>query len=98
MQCRARSKRTGERCKRHAKPGWEVCHYHGARGGRSVVHGRRSKIVWISMGARMAAGLTPIPRPRDHRRRFEAALARMREAGLIPMQEGQQETPSSHGK
>lgn len=32
-QCKARSKQTGERCKRYAKPGYDVCHYHGARGG-----------------------------------------------------------------
>ena len=33
MQCSARSKQSGVQCKRHAKPGYEVCHYHGAGGG-----------------------------------------------------------------
>jgi len=32
-RCKARSKRTGEPCKRWAKEGWDVCHYHGAGGG-----------------------------------------------------------------
>lgn len=29
MQCKSRAKQTGEQCKRHAKPGKEVCHIHG---------------------------------------------------------------------
>ena len=33
----------GEPCKQPAKPGWNVCHYHGANGGRPPVHGRYSK-------------------------------------------------------
>lgn len=32
-RCKAQSKQTGERCKRYAKPGYDVCHYHGAGGG-----------------------------------------------------------------
>lgn len=32
-RCKARSKQTGELCKRWAKEGYEVCHYHGAGGG-----------------------------------------------------------------
>ncbi|MBO8169333.1 MAG: hypothetical protein H0Z35_09150 [Thermoanaerobacteraceae bacterium] len=32
-RCKARSKRTGKQCKNWAKPGWDVCHYHGAGGG-----------------------------------------------------------------
>jgi hypothetical protein len=31
MQCEARSKQTGERCRRHATPGRAVCYYHGGR-------------------------------------------------------------------
>ncbi len=33
LRCKAKSKRTGERCRRLATPGFEVCHYHGAGGG-----------------------------------------------------------------
>ena len=33
-KCKARS-RNGEQCKRWAKTGWDVCHYHGAGGGAS---------------------------------------------------------------
>ena len=32
-KCTAKSKRTGNRCGRYAKPGFKVCHYHGAKGG-----------------------------------------------------------------
>jgi uncharacterized protein YjcR len=32
-RCKARSKQTGEQCKNWAKPGYDVCHYHGAGGG-----------------------------------------------------------------
>lgn len=31
-RCKAKN-RKGEQCKNWAKPGWEVCHYHGAGGG-----------------------------------------------------------------
>ncbi len=32
-RCTATSKRTGERCKGPAVRGWQVCRFHGARGG-----------------------------------------------------------------
>lgn len=32
QRCKARN-RSGEQCKNWAKPGWDVCHYHGAGGG-----------------------------------------------------------------
>jgi hypothetical protein len=32
-RCSATSKRTGERCKAPAVRGWNVCRFHGARGG-----------------------------------------------------------------
>lgn len=32
-RCKAKSKQTGQRCKNWAKPGYDVCHYHGAGGG-----------------------------------------------------------------
>lgn len=31
MQCKAKSKQSGERCKRHATPGKEVCRMHGGK-------------------------------------------------------------------
>lgn len=33
-QCKAKSKQSGERCKRPASPGYEVCVIHGSRAGR----------------------------------------------------------------
>lgn len=47
-RCRAkaktRSRETGEvlRCARRKVPGWEVCRWHGAGGGRPIIHGRYS--------------------------------------------------------
>jgi len=44
-RCTARSKHTGERCRRGAVPGYSVCRYHGAGGGapkgnlNGLVHG-----------------------------------------------------------
>ena len=32
-RCKAKSKRTGQRCKAPAVRGWNVCRFHGARGG-----------------------------------------------------------------
>ncbi len=32
-RCTAKSKRTGQRCKAPAVRGWNVCRFHGARGG-----------------------------------------------------------------
>jgi len=32
-RCKARSKQTGEQCKRWVKAGYDVCHFHGAGGG-----------------------------------------------------------------
>jgi hypothetical protein len=33
LRCKAKSRRTGERCRRLATPGFDVCYYHGAGGG-----------------------------------------------------------------
>ena len=44
-RCTAKSKRTGERCKRPPATGWGVCRMHGAGGGRPIVHGRYSKVL-----------------------------------------------------
>jgi hypothetical protein len=48
MQCKAKSKQSGERCKRHATPGKEVCVIHGGRSKAGInapnfKHGRYSK-------------------------------------------------------
>ena len=46
-RCRARTKSsTAEepvRCGNHKEPGYEVCRYHGAKGGRPIIHGKRSR-------------------------------------------------------
>jgi len=50
-RCHAKSKQTGERCKRPAAPGKRVCYMHGARGGgvkgnlNGMVHGAYVKRV-----------------------------------------------------
>ena len=40
-RCKARSKRSGERCKGPVVRGWSVCRFHGAGGGapQGVAHG-----------------------------------------------------------
>lgn len=48
MRCKAKSKQSGEQCKRHAVPGKEVCAIHGGKSlagplSPTYVHGRRSK-------------------------------------------------------
>jgi hypothetical protein len=50
LRCRARSKRTGQRCKAPAVRGFRVCRMHGARGGApkgkrngNYRHGARTK-------------------------------------------------------
>jgi hypothetical protein len=52
LRCRARSKRTGQRCKAPAVRGFRVCRMHGARGGApegerngNYRHGARTKEV-----------------------------------------------------
>lgn len=47
MQCAAKSKRTGEQCRKHATPGRDVCHIHGGKSPRgnkasNFKHGRHS--------------------------------------------------------
>ena len=51
-RCRAKAKRTGERCRCPAVRGWSVCRVHGAGGGHRAgpshprwVHGGRSQEV-----------------------------------------------------
>ena len=54
-RCRAKAKRTGERCKGPTVTGWRVCRFHGAGGEHpagkdhpSWKHGMRSR-EWIEM-------------------------------------------------
>lgn len=46
-RCRARTKSSSvenpARCGNHKEPGYQVCRYHGAKGGRPITHGRRSR-------------------------------------------------------
>ncbi len=43
-QCSAKSKRTGERCRRHCAQGWQVCFYHGQGGGAPT--GNTNALKW----------------------------------------------------
>lgn len=57
MQCKAKSKQSGERCKRHATPGKEVCRIHGGKtpSGIASPHyktGRYSKAIPAKLMAR----------------------------------------------
>lgn len=40
-QCKAKSRQTGVQCKRGASPGFEVCYYHGAGGGKRTIKNYR---------------------------------------------------------
>lgn len=65
-QCTAKSKRTGERCRRAATPGRTVCYYHGGRTLAGVAsgtfkHGRYSKVLPGRLLERYQEALT------DHR-------------------------------
>jgi len=40
QRCRAKSKRSGKRCKNYAIKGYSVCRMHGARGGPKSSEGR----------------------------------------------------------
>lgn len=44
VQCTARSKQSGQRCRQRPVPGHRVCHYHGARAGTPIKHGRYSQV------------------------------------------------------
>jgi len=41
QRCKAKSKRSGERCKNFAIKGWGVCRMHGARGGPQTEKGKQ---------------------------------------------------------
>lgn len=39
QRCKAKSKRSGDRCRNYAVNGWSVCRMHGARGGPNTAKG-----------------------------------------------------------
>ena len=41
-RCTAMSKQRGQRCKQKCVVGYDVCYYHGAGGGRPLIHGMYS--------------------------------------------------------
>ena len=51
-QCKATAKGSGKRCQRNVKLGYEVCYYHGERGGapknnkNHLIHGVNRKIIY----------------------------------------------------
>jgi hypothetical protein len=55
VQCTAKSKNSGERCRRQASAGKEVCIMHGANGGRPVTHGLYSKVIKESLREKLQA-------------------------------------------
>ncbi len=57
MQCKAKSKRSGERCKRHATPGMTVCNIHGGKTPVGIASpnfrtGRYSKYLPVKLAGR----------------------------------------------
>lgn len=61
-QCTAQSKQSGERCKRHASHGHNVCHIHGGKTPSGMAlpqttHGRYSKHLPARLGERYEAAL-----------------------------------------
>lgn len=62
-QCTAKSKQSGDRCKRHASPGHNVCHIHGGKTPSGMAlpqtkHGRYSKHLPTRLGERYEAALS----------------------------------------
>jgi hypothetical protein len=62
-QCTARSKQSGERCKRHASPGRTVCYIHGGKSLRGTdlpqfKHGRYSKYLPDRLAEKYAEALS----------------------------------------
>lgn len=75
-QCKAKSKRTGQRCKRAAVPGKSVCYYHGgASTGPRTPEGReRCSLAAMVHGAYVERVLTA-----DEQAIYDGFLAQMRE-------------------
>lgn len=83
--CKAKSKRSGERCKNHALPGREVCRIHGGKTPRGLAlpqtkHGRHSKDIPTRLIADYEAALadTELIAVRE-----ELAMLVAREADLL---------------
>lgn len=55
IRCNAKSKQSGEQCKRWAAPGKAVCHIHGGaeRSGRPSIHGFYSKVARGELAKRL---------------------------------------------
>lgn len=63
MQCKAKSKQSGERCKKHAVPTYDVCHIHGGKTPRGIAlpqtkHGRYSKYLPVRLQERYETALS----------------------------------------
>ena len=63
MQCKAKSKQSGEQCKRRVTPGKEVCRMHGGKTPTGIAlpqtkHGRYSKVLPTRMLERYNAAIT----------------------------------------
>ena len=75
-QCKARSKRTGERCKRAAVPGKRVCYYHGgASTGPRTPEGRER----CSLAAMVHGAYVEKVLDEREQRLYDGFLAKMRE-------------------
>lgn len=87
MQCKAKSKQSGQRCKRHACPGREVCAMHGGKSLRGMDSptfktGRYSKDAPARLHSRYMAGLDD---PELTSLRDEIALVDARTAELLQL-------------
>jgi hypothetical protein len=64
IQCRARSRRTGDQCKRFVNPGFTVCKWHGAGAPQTIAAAKRRLIEAAAPVAdRLVATALEEPRP-----------------------------------
>jgi hypothetical protein len=88
-QCKAKSKQSGERCKRMATPGFEVCAMHGGKshpggpGHSQYKHGRSSKHFYSSV---LPGGLARIY---ENQLKDPELLSAREEVALLKMRVGQ---------
>lgn len=76
LRCKAKSKQTGEQCRNWAKPGYQVCRFHGA-GGRPDVMPKRPPTAHAPKGnnnARKHGAYSPRLAP-EEQTKYEAMLA-----------------------
>lgn len=78
-RCSARSKRTGERCRRPPRPGAAVCSMHGAAAPAAARAAYRRLIVAAQHRAAFVMGVAP--RPDDETMRLARQLDRLRRDG-----------------